>query len=124
MKVTYRGHVQKVDRYNKKTKLYRTIKGLIILFIKLQFSIRYNQAFRLLRTSNTYLKLSLNPNGFVTYIIPNTFISSSICLMTPDIHILEVFIHPIKVKSRLTYLSGLAATGLLTRRPLSFLSLP
>ena len=34
-----------------KTKIYQTIKGLIILFIKLQFSIRYNQAFRLLHTS-------------------------------------------------------------------------
>ncbi len=31
----YRGHVQKVDLYNKKTKIYQIIKGLIILFIKL-----------------------------------------------------------------------------------------
>ncbi len=41
----------KVGLYNKKTKIYQTIKGLIILFIKLQFSIRYNQAWRPLRTS-------------------------------------------------------------------------
>ncbi len=34
-----------VGLYNKKTNIYQTIKGLIILFIKLQFSIRCNQAF-------------------------------------------------------------------------------
>ena len=28
---------QKVGLYNKKTKIYQTIEGLIILFIKLQF---------------------------------------------------------------------------------------
>ncbi len=41
------------------------MKDLIILFIKLQFSIRYNQAFRPLCTSilNIYLNLNLNPNG-------------------------------------------------------------
>ncbi len=53
MKVTCRGHVQKVDLNNKKTKIYQTIKGLIILFIKLQYSIKYNRAFRQLRTSTS-----------------------------------------------------------------------
>ncbi len=38
----YRGHMQKVDLYIKKTKIYQTIKGLIIPFIKLQFSIKCN----------------------------------------------------------------------------------
>ncbi len=42
MKVICRGHMQKVGLYNKKTKIYQTIKGLIILFIKLQFSIKCN----------------------------------------------------------------------------------
>ncbi len=71
MKVTCRGHVQKVVLYNKKTKIYRTIKGLIILFIKLQFSIRCNQAFRSLRTStfNIYLNIYFNLNGLVICII-------------------------------------------------------
>ncbi len=53
MKVTWGGHVQKVGLYIKKTKICQTIKGLIILFIKLQFSIRCNQAFRSLRTSTS-----------------------------------------------------------------------
>ncbi len=122
-----RGHVRKVDLYNKKTKIYQTIKGLIILFIKLLFSIKCNQAFRLLRISNSniylniYLNLSLNPNGLVTYNISNTFISSSIRLMILDIaYISQVFIYPIKVRSRPTYSYSLGATGLPTRRPLSF----
>ena len=74
---------------NKKTKIYQTIEGLIMLFIKLQFAIRYNQAFRLLRTLtfNIYLNLSLNPNGFVTCIIFNAFVSSPIHLMIPDVHL-------------------------------------
>ncbi len=55
----------------RKTKIYQTIKGLIILFIKLQFSIRCNQAFKPLCTStsniylNIYLNLSLNLNGLL-----------------------------------------------------------
>ncbi len=88
---------------NKKTKIYQTIKGLIILFIKLQFSIKCNQAFRSLSisTSNIYLNLSFNPNGFVTCIIPNAFVSSqytcilSIRRMIPDVH-LQKSLHPIK----------------------------
>ena len=45
-----------------KTKIYWTIKGLIILFIKFQFSVKCNQAFKLLHisTSNNYLNLNLN----------------------------------------------------------------
>ena len=72
-----------------KTKIYQTIKSLNILFIKLQFSIRCNQAFRPLRTStsNIYLNLSLNPNGLVACIIPDAFISSPIRLMIPDVHL-------------------------------------
>ncbi len=110
---------------NKKTKIYRTIKGLIILFIKLQFFIRCNQAFRPLRTStsNIYFNLSLNPNGLVTCIIPNTFISSPIYIMCPDGYITEVSMHLIKFRSRTIYSSSLGATSLPTRRPLSFLLL-
>ena len=72
-----------------KTKIYQTIKGLIILFIKLQFSIRYNQAFKPLRTltSNIYLNLSLNSNGFVSCIIPNVFILSLIHFMILDVYL-------------------------------------
>ncbi len=89
MKVTYRDHVQKVGLYNKKTKIYWTIKGLIILFIKLQFSIRYNQAFGhyVPQTPNIYLNLSLNLNGFITCIISNAFVSSLIYLMIPNVHL-------------------------------------
>ncbi len=42
---------QRLVCVRRKTKIYQTIKGLIILFIKLQFSIRCNQAFKLLRTT-------------------------------------------------------------------------
>ncbi len=61
----------------RKTKIYQTIKGLTILFIKLQFSVRCNQAFGPLRTTIfqhlpqpqiIYLNLSLNsqrPTGLV-----------------------------------------------------------
>ncbi len=106
MKVTYRGHMQKVGLYNKKTKIYQTIKGLIILFIKLQFSIRCNQTFKLLRTlTSKHLPQlqpqSQQPDSLVTYIIPNTFILSPICLMTPDVHTAEVSIYPIKSDSGL-----------------------
>ncbi len=95
----------KVRLCNKKTKIYQTIKGLIILFIKLQFSIRCNSVFTPLRTptSNIYLNLSLNSNDLVTYIIPDAFVSSqyvciiSIRLIILDVHLAEVFIHPIKL---------------------------
>ncbi len=94
----------KVDLYNKKIKIYQTINGLIILFIKPQFSIRCNQAFRPLYTSNfnIYLKLNFNPNGRVTYIIPDIFVSYRyVCiipirLMISDVYLAEVSIHPIK----------------------------
>ena len=74
-----------------KTKIYQTIKSLIILFIKLQFSNQLQQGFRLLHTltSNLDLNLSLKPNGVVTCIIPNTFILSPICLVhnsRPSLH--------------------------------------
>ncbi len=71
-----------------KTKIYKTIKGLIILFIKLQFYNQVQQAFRPLRisTSNIKLNLSFNLNGFITYIISNTFVSFLICLMIPNIY--------------------------------------
>ena len=80
------------------TKIYPTIKSLNILFIKLQFSITYNQAFRPLRTSssNIYINLSLNPNGLVIFIIANIFISSLIYLMIPDMHP-QRFLPPIKL---------------------------
>ncbi len=97
MKVTYRDHVQKVGLCNKKTKIYQTIKGLIVLFIKLQFSIRCNQAFRPLRTStsNIYLNLNLNLNGFIICIIPSAFVSSPIYFIIPDVH-LQKSLYPIK----------------------------
>ena len=74
-----------------KAKIYRTIKGLIILFIKLQFSNQVQQAFKPLHTStfNLDLNLSLNPNGLVTCIIPDTFVSSPIRLVhdsRPSLH--------------------------------------
>ncbi len=100
MKVICRGHVQKVGLHNQKTKIYQTIKGLIILLIKLQFSIRCNHAFRPLCTSisNIYLNLSLNPIGLIV----SSHVSSQciriilIRLITLNIHTVEVFIHPIK----------------------------
>ncbi len=113
-------------------KIHRTIKGLIILFIKVQFSIRCNQAFRPLRTSNSrhlpqtqiiYLNLSLNsqrPTGLVTCII-------LIYLYHPDMPHdsrrtpVEVSASD-QVRSRPTYSSGLGATGLLPKRPSSFSS--
>ncbi len=60
----------------------------MILFIKLEFSIRCNSAFRLLCTSNSniYFNLNLNPNRLVTCIILNAFVSSLIRLMIPDIY--------------------------------------
>ncbi len=130
MKIMCKSHVRKVSLYNKKIKIYQTIKGLIFLFIKLQFSIRCNQAFRPLCTStfnvylNIYLNLSLNPNGLITCIILDGFVSSSIRLMTSDVYIAEISRYPIKVRTRPTYLSGLGITGLPTRRPSSFSSLP
>ncbi len=71
-----------------KTKIYQTIKGLIILFIKLQFSNQLQQAFILFRISksNLDLNLSLNSDGFVTYIILDAFVSSWIHLITPDLY--------------------------------------
>ena len=80
-----------------KTKIYQIIKGLIILFIKLQFFIKYNQAFKpfCILTSNIYLNLSLNPNGLIICIIPNTYVSSLIRFMILDVH-LQRFLYPIK----------------------------
>ncbi len=94
--------MQKIGLYNKKTKIYQTIKGLIILFIKLQFSNQVQQAFRPLRTStsNIYLNVSLNPNDLITYIIPNTFVSSPIHLIIPNVHQQKfLFIHTSQVQA-------------------------
>ena len=65
------------------------MKGLIILFIKLQFFIKSNQAFKLLCTStfNIYINLYLNPNSLVSCIIPDIFVLSPIHLMIPDVHL-------------------------------------
>ncbi len=118
-KVMCRGHICKVGLCNKKIKIYWTIKGLIILFIKFQFSIRCNQTFKPLciSTSNIYLNLSLNPNDLRPHHLydPNAFVSSPIRFMTPVIYIAEVSMHPIKLgpslRTRqawkpLVYLSG------------------
>ncbi len=100
MKVTYKSHVWKIDLYNKKTKIYWTIKGLIILFIKLQFSIRYSQASKPLHISNSKYLPQPQPqsqwlDGLNTYIIADAFVLSPIRLMISDIH-LQRFLHPIK----------------------------
>ncbi len=119
---------RKVGLCDKKTKIYWTIKGLIILFIKLQFSIRYNQAFRPLRTS-IFKHLpqpqpqSQQSDGLVTCIIPDAFVSSLIRLMILYVHTAEVSVSN-QVKSRPTCLPlSLKATSLPTRRPLLFSSL-
>ncbi len=96
-----RDHVRKVGLCNKKTKIYQSIEGLIILFIKLQFSIRCNQAFRPLRTSTSQHLPQPQPqfqrsDGLVTCIIPDTFVSASIRLMIPDVRTTEVSMYPIK----------------------------
>ena len=83
MQKSHTGVGQKKSLWNKKTKIYQTIKGLIILFIKLEFSIKCNKIFKLLH--NIYLNLSLNSNGFVICIISNTFVSSPIRLMILDL---------------------------------------
>ncbi len=98
---------------------------MIIVFIKLQFSIRCNQAFRPLRTStsNIDLNLSLNsqrPTGLVTYIIlmhlyhPDTSHDSKRTLA--DVSDL------IKSGPGLRTSSGLEAIGFLPKRPFSFSS--
>ncbi len=71
-----------------KTKIYQTIKGLIILFIKLQFFNQVPQAFRSLyiSTFNLDLNLSLNLNDFINCMIPNTFVLSPIRLMILNVH--------------------------------------
>ena len=82
---------QKVGLSKIKTKIYQMIKDLIILFIKFQFFNQVQQAFRLLRTLtfNLNLNFSLNLNNLVTYIIPDAFVSSPICLIydfKPSLH--------------------------------------
>ncbi len=122
-------HVQEIGLYDKKTKIYQTIEGLIILFIKLQFSIRCNQAFRpLCILISKYLPQfqpqSQWPDGLVTCIISDVFVLFSIHLMISDVHIAEISASN-QVRSRPTYLPlGLKATSLPTKMPLSFLSLP
>ncbi len=116
------GDKWKVGLWNMKTKIYQTIKGLIILFIKLQFFNQVQLAFRSLCTSvsNIYLNLILNLNGFITCIIPNTFVSSPIRLITPDVHqqkSLYIQLSQVQayilIRFRLMYSSGL---GLHTRQ--------
>ncbi len=48
-----------------------------------------------LQIPNIYLKLSLNPNGFDIFIIFDTFVSSPIRFMIPDMP-LQKFLYPIK----------------------------
>lgn len=53
-------HMWKLGQLNIKTKIYITIKGLIIFFIKLQF---FNKIFRPLDSYiSQFLILSFNPN--------------------------------------------------------------
>ncbi len=115
----------------RKTKIYRTIKGLIILFIKLQFSVRCNRAFGPLYTSTSkhlpqpqiiYLNLNLNsqwPTGLITYIILMHLYHPD----TPHVsrHATAEVSASDQVRSRPTYSSGLGATSLLPRLSL-FLS--
>ncbi len=68
---------------------------MIILFIKLQFFIRYNQAFRPLGIStatiylNIYLNLSLNPNDLLALSLASSWYicTIQIYLMIPDVYL-------------------------------------
>ncbi len=51
------------------TKIYQTTEGLIILFIKLQFFHKVQQAFKSLRTSNSNLNLNLSFNTIVSLFV-------------------------------------------------------
>ncbi len=91
MQRSYIKVIQKVGFWNIKTKIYQTIKGLIILFIKFQFYNQIQQAFWSLRTSNSNLdlKLSLNSNSFIICIISDTFVLFPIYLfydLRPSLH--------------------------------------
>ncbi len=125
MKVTCRDYVQKIGLCNKTTKIYRTIKSLIILFIKLLFSIRCNQAFRPLRISTSkYL-----PQPQPQYQRPHHLHHLWYIRIIPDTphdsrRALAEISTSNQVRSKPTYSSRLEATGLLTRKPLSFSSLP
>ena len=107
----------KIGLYNKKTKIYQTIKRLIILLIKLQFFIRCNQTFKLLRTSistSTSIPMALSLASYPMHLYyPNISHNSRRA--------------PVKVsasnqvKPRPTCsLLGLGAIGLSTKKPLSF----
>ncbi len=102
-----------------KTKIYQTIKSLIILFIKLQSFNQVQQALKPLHIliSNLDLNLNLNPNDLVICIISDVFVSSPICLMILDVS--RGLYASNQVKSKPTYSSGLGATGLYTKRLLS-----
>ena len=63
----------KIGQLKVKTKIYQTIKGLIILFIKLQFSHQMEQAFRPLCISTS--NFNLNFNNLVICIISNKSLS-------------------------------------------------
>ena len=108
---------EKIDLYNKKTKIYQTIKDLIILFIKLQFSIRCNQTFKPLYTSTSTSTSIPTASSLASYSMH--LYHSNISYDSRHAPA-EVFASN-QVKPRPTYLPlGLGATGLLTRRPLSF----
>ena len=47
-----------------------------------------------------YLNFNLDSNGLVTCIIPDTFVSSPIRLMIPDVH-LQRSLYPIKLRPNL-----------------------
>ncbi len=114
---------QKVGWWNIKTKIYQIIKSLIILFIKLQFSNQVQQVFKSLCISISDLdfNLSLNPNGLVNvsslihlyYLRYTFFMILDLAYISKGLYVSN------QVRSRSTYLLGLRATSLDTRRPLS-----
>ena len=106
-----------------KTKIDQTIKGLIILFIKLQFSIRCNQAFRPLHISNSkYLPQPQSQSQWSRHLHHTRYI----CII-PDIphgsrHATAEVFASNQAKPGPTYSPlGLGAAGLSTKKPLSCL---
>ncbi len=114
---------QKIGQLNIKTKIYPTIEGLIILFIKLQLSNQMYQAFRPLctSTSNLDLKLSLNLIALSFVLSPiHLYYPQYASFLTSDLaYTRKGFYASNQVKCKPMYLSGLGATDLHTKKLLS-----
>ena len=106
-----------------KTKIYQTIKGLNVLFIKLEFPNQMQQAFKPLHALNSNLNLyfSLNSNSFINasssiflyYLQYTSFMILDLVYTSRSLYLSN------QVRSRLTYPLGLGATSLHTRSLLS-----